>query len=222
MGPLQRPSWTTSLLYYQFALTSCYYKIILLLMNLSSFIWDYKKDCYKKNSKNLEKYNAGIANDLNLIQVGKFKGSYDTRRFRCIRKQCHTSICQTNCEHCKYLPYTSSPLRYKNFNAYAETDEWENTSDRRSKLQNQLDNLASHMMSVLSDLVEDISDYGDSGKSSDENSCNGSESKTHNNVLGSMLVKRNAPIRERNNSKPIASSAHDDAKRTNRSKITRR
>lgn len=191
-------------------------------MNLSSFTWDYKRDCYKKNSKNLEKYNAGIANDLNLIQVGKFKGSYDTRRFRCIRKQCHTSICHTNCEHCKYLPYTSSPLRYKTFNAYAETDEWDSTSDRRSKLQNQLDNLASHMMSVLSDLVEDISDHGDTGKSSDENSYHGSMSNSHKKVRGTLLVKRNAPIRERNNSKPIASLAYDDAKRANRSKITRR
>lgn len=47
------------------------------------------------------------------IRKGKFKGSFDTRSFRCINRICQI-LNYPRCEYCRVLPYVTSSLQFEN------------------------------------------------------------------------------------------------------------
>lgn len=80
------------------------------------------KPYHTKNKLNLRK--------LVIIPLGRFKGLYDTRGFRCYQESCHESRLG-NCNYCKYLPYISSPLGNKTY--YCENIDIRDTKLRDTK-----------------------------------------------------------------------------------------
>lgn len=105
----------------------------------------------------LRQVGGTFKNDLKVISLGMFKGTYDTRKFRCFKRKCHTSNLK-NCQYCKYLPYTSSPLRNSDY--YCENIEIKDPTlkyRKTSKPQNNLDNLENHLVWLLSDIIDDFS-----------------------------------------------------------------
>ena len=100
------------------------------------------------------KSNASYAPKILLIPLGKFKGKYDTRKFRCYKKLCHQSNFN-NCQHCKYLPYTSSPLKNRDY--YSENIEIRDpaTNSNQKGNQNELYNVESSLVCLLNDVIDD-------------------------------------------------------------------
>ncbi|CUM48936.1 uncharacterized protein AC631_03148 [Debaryomyces fabryi] len=90
-----------------------------------------------------------------LIPLGKFKGKYDTRKFRCYKKLCHQSNFK-NCQHCKYLPYTSSPLKNRDYYCEnIEIREPELNSYQREKLQSDAYSIESNLVCLLNGVMDD-------------------------------------------------------------------
>lgn len=101
------------------------------------------------------KFNESYAPNTLLIPLGKFKGKYDTRKFRCYKKLCHQSNFK-NCQHCKYLPYTSSPLKNRDY--YCENIEIkdpETNSYQRGNLQNDSYNVENSLVCLLNGVMDD-------------------------------------------------------------------
>lgn len=109
-----------------------------------------------------------------LIALGKFKGKYDTRKFRCYKKLCHQSYFK-NCQHCKYLPYTSSPLKNRDYYCEnIEIREPEFNSYRRERSQNDTYNIENNLVYLLNDVADDyVADQKDQTGSLTLNSENG-------------------------------------------------
>lgn len=106
-------------------------------------------------SKQEIKSNESYAPKTLLIPLGKFKGKYDTRKFRCYKKLCHQSNFN-NCQHCKYLPYTSSPLKNRDY--YCENIEIrdpESNSYLGENLQSDSYNVESSLVCLLNGVMDD-------------------------------------------------------------------
>lgn len=99
------------------------------------------------------KSNESYAPKTLLIPLGKFKGKYDTRKFRCYKKLCHKSNFK-NCQHCKYLPYTSSPLKNRDY--YCENIEIRDpTTNSYQNLQSDSYNVESSLGCLLKGVMDD-------------------------------------------------------------------
>lgn len=105
------------------------------------------------NCKQNSMSNHYIPTDLLVMPLGKFKGKYDTRRFRCYKKLCHDFNFR-DCPHCKYLPYTSSPLRNNDY--YCENIEIKHPILKsNNKHRSDLDSADSNLSWLLKDFIED-------------------------------------------------------------------
>ena len=99
------------------------------------------------------KSNESYAPKTLLIPLGKFKGKYDTRKFRCYKKLCHKSNFK-NCQHCKYLPYTSSPLKNRDY--YCENIEIRDPATNSYRnLQGDSYNVESSLVYLLNGVMDD-------------------------------------------------------------------
>lgn len=107
-------------------------------------------------SKNEIISNESYAPKTLLIPLGKFKGKYDTRKFRCYKKLCHQSNFK-NCQHCKYLPYTSSPLKNRDY--YCENIEIREPKAilyQKGKLESDAYNIDNNLACLLNDVMDDF------------------------------------------------------------------
>lgn len=109
----------------------------------------------RSHSEQEIKSNESYAPKTLLIPLGKFKGKYDTRKFRCYKKLCHQSNFK-NCQHCKYLPYTSSPLKNRDY--YCENIEIrdpETNTYQIENLQSDSYNVENSLVSLLNGVMDD-------------------------------------------------------------------